>query len=284
MTYDCQGFSLSIRSCMPVPGALPGGRADASALEIVEGPIAERGTGERYGLAADGAVLVDLSPAARFLCSTRRIVVETGRDVDRDWVAALLVANALPAVLWRLGSMVLHGCAFAPRSASAAVAICGPSGTGKSVALARMLDLGAAAVADDAIRVALRGDVLIGSGLPGAYRRRTGRDPSGRTLVEIPMAQRLSEAPLAGIFITIAGPDGAPPRFERIKGPAALQAVLGQRHRADALKAIQDEGTLLPLTARVAALPVYRWLRPKGHPVLMEGELEFLTRVARSGT
>jgi hypothetical protein len=108
-------------------------------------------------------------------------------NADVSEIEALLVATALPAILWMRGRFVLHAAAVLMPGRDAAIAIAGPSGVGKSAALAQLIVRGAAVLADDSVSVAVGASGLIASGLPSVYFVRSddstnaGRGPA-RTL------------------------------------------------------------------------------------------------------
>jgi hypothetical protein len=276
-----RAYDLVIRSELPVPGAVAIARQETCDIEIVRGRIDVVGCGQQYRRVGD-ALLIDFPSRARFLCRHDHIEVDEAPGADMDRVTALLIANALPACLWMRHDLVLHASAFAPRGAGAVVAVCGPSGTGKSTALATFVARGAQVVADDTIRVVGGPDGPVASGLPGLYWLKAEADGETRTAVTVAPDRSLSRAPLAALFITMALEGGGRPYFDQVAGSAKLAALIQQLHRPAIGKLLELQTFVLPMLAQAANLPVYRWYRPIGPPVLEEAELDFLTQTIRN--
>ena len=220
----CIAYDRGVDTDRAIPGALPGG----------EGPGDDGGEAIRirwhasvapeerpvWTRAAD-ALWFDPPGVARYRCTTEGIDVMPIADADLDHVDALLIATALPALLWLQGDIVLHASAVVPPGDTRALAIAGPSGSGKSHRAAALLAEGARLVADDSI--AVRGGVC--SGLAGGYHLGM-RGAEDRPFHAVPDGCRA--APLGTVIVL----DDGPARYERLTGVAALQALLANRHRA----------------------------------------------------
>jgi hypothetical protein len=239
------GWGLRIDTEVAIPGALPAapGPFDIAVrlgpARPAQGSLYER-IGEGFAFTAPGV--------ARYRIEGAAVRVTPDPGADPALVAALLVATALPALMWARGDVVLHAAAAVMPGTTRAMVVCGASGIGKSTWLARAARAGAAALADDSLRVA--GD-LAAAGLPAARQARRG---GSRAVV--PVARTCAAAPLGAIVVMEPG-EGAP---VRLSGIAALQALLAQRHRPAAARLLRLDGAALArLAALAAAVPIVRW-------------------------
>ncbi|KQN21212.1 hypothetical protein ASE86_14655 [Sphingomonas sp. Leaf33] len=239
----------------PVIGAVPCETADAAAIRIrwhapVAAPPVERPVWTR---AAD-ALWFDPPGVARYRCTADTIDVTPVAGGASDMVDALLVATALPAVLWLDGAVVLHAAAVVPSGAARALAIAGPSGRGKSHLAAALVARGGAFVADDSIAVRLRGDAAVCAGLAGGYHLGAA-DADARPFHPIGVDRTRRAAALGTLVILddVAG-------YARLTGVAAVAALLANRHRASVPRLCGIEPRVLADMARLAsAVRVYRW-------------------------
>lgn len=255
-------YDLTVRSTLPIPGALPiaGGVAD---IEVREGAVADEGKAfGPYRLRADAKLVFEAPGVARYLCDAESIMVERIGDGD---VSGFLIATALPAVLWMRGEIVLHAAAAVMPGAAGAIAIMGASGSGKSTVLRAMVAMGARIVADDSLCVRGTG----GSGLAGGYF--LGEPPRAFH----PVADGLAAAPLAGIVL-LERSEGAP-EMKRLPKLEALTTLIGNRHRPriPVILGLQP-GLMVPLAELAGAVPVHVWKRREGATGLEAGEIALL--------
>lgn len=191
---------------------------------------------------------------ARYRCTTDTIDVTPIAGGASDMVDALLVATALPAVLWMNCAIVLHAAAVVPPGRRQALAFAGPSGCGKSRIAAALVTRGAALVADDSIAMRSVSGGPVCAGLAGGYHLGTS-DDAARTFHAVDPDRARRSAPLGTIVIL----DDAPGRA-RLTGVDAVVALLANRHRARVPRLYGIEGALLGDLARLAsAVRVYRW-------------------------
>lgn len=160
---------------------------------------------------------------------------------DLAHIDALLIATALPTLLWLQGDIVLHAAAVVPAGSGHALAIAGPSGSGKSHLAAALLAQGARLVADDSI--ALRG--IVCAGLAGGYHlgARGGEDRAFH-----PVSRACRSAPLGTLIVL----DDDPAPCARLTGVAAVRALLANRHRASVPRLCGLEPRALAGIARLA--------------------------------
>ncbi len=263
-----RGFGLTIDSTFAIPGALPvmsgSGRADIvigagctviGPVEAVSGPYSRSGD----------ALLLDVPGVARFLAlSAAQLVIEPCADADPEDVSALLIATALPMLLWMRGGFVLHAAGVLLPGAREAFAIAGRSGVGKSTLAHRLVEAGASFVGDDSLLVSADSGPPQVSGLsascflpaPGSTQRETRL---------IPEAMQARTAPLGAVIVlsrSALGTVGAP---VRLNGPAALEALLENRHRPRVPAIMGRSAAHLPITASLSRdVPIYRLAIPEG--------------------
>lgn len=207
----------------------------------------------------------------------KTITVHRSPHADPGLISIFLGGSVLAHVLTAEGLLVLH--ASAVEVEGRAVAILGPSGTGKSTLAALLCAAGAGLVADDVLRVdatdsgpvcfpGTRGLRLrpaassLGGGIEGASVRET---TDGRTAV---VPARLADAPLTLGAGLVPEPSREATRLEvrRLGAMEGLQELL--RHpRLTMWRAPEPIGKLFELTAEIAeALPLYRARVPWGPP------------------
>jgi hypothetical protein len=250
--------STSIRICWHPPiGAQPGDR-----------PIWLL-TGDALRFAAPGV--------ADYRCTPTMIDVTPTVGARDAMIEALLIATALPAVLWLQGDFMLHASAIVPhdRLDNAALAIAGASGCGKSRLAAAFLAKGADLVADDSIAVRMV-DQDQGSprcaGLAGGYHlagqgERTGQGGQGeRAFHPVADGHTRRVARLAAVVVLQDGPRACRTRLGVID---AIEALLANRHRPSVPRRCGLEPRALDDAALLArTVPVYRWPREEADALL----------------
>lgn len=252
---DYFGWGLTFRSELTISGGAPIrtgepdvrialGRATLTGRTIECPPY-------RFG---DGEIFLDVPDVARYLIEPDRIVVEPAAGAASDHVEALLIATAIPALLWLRGAYVLHAsCTVAPDGK--AVAFTGPSGSGKSLLCAQLVRSGWSLVGEDSITLKESMAELSAAGLPAALHiSRPPPEPrEPRTLLEVPPEQHRREALLNAIF-DLKPRAGAPLAVRRLNRVAALTALLTNRHRPAVPHGLRMEGDCLAKAASIAAV------------------------------
>lgn len=273
------GFGQVLDSDRAIAGTIPAPDAAApTGIAIRHHPPAPAAPAPIYTPGADG--LVFAAPlVGSYRCRPDAIDVTPHPDADPAVVAALLIATALPAVLWLQGCYVLHAAAVRLPGHDAAIALAGPSGIGKSTIAADVLARGGDLVADDSI--ALRGSVHA-SGLPGGLFEPI--DAARRRFVPVPCGRGLAGASLAAIFVlsrpaSDADAQGACVRLDPL---AAVQALLQHRHRPRVPDCLgRQRETLASCALSSAAIPVYAWPRRAGSIRLDEQEWTMLAAASQ---
>lgn len=265
-----QAFGLCVQSTLAIPGAQtlpPGDERSPVDLVIEEGAAAighiER-TGGPYLLTAQSLIFTALR-VARYHCRLdgTRVTVEPFPDASREEISHLLIATALPAVLWLRGYTVLHAATTVLAGQQRALAFVGDTGSGKSTLLKDLLDLGSHVVGDDALCLRLADEKIEASGLPSCLFLRSPVSPDGeRTAFQIPASHQLEHAELGAIVtLSDASPDdprNANSALTRLSGSDALAALLNHRHRGAIPSLLGHDPRVLQSLARIAAsVPVY---------------------------
>lgn len=251
-----RAWNLRVRSAIPLPGAMPLPPAGDTGVDLdialasaalvglraVEGPY-------RYGR---NGVAFTVPGIAHYRCDAARIAVDPLPGARAADVAALLVATAIPAVLWMRGDVVLHAAAAVLPGTTRAVTVLGRSGSGKSALLSRALAMGASIVADDSVRVGVGPNGLRISGLPGGYFAPLAADRADRAFHPVPPAQQHADAD-PGALVVLG--DAAP---GRLGGGGAVAALLAHRHRPRVARLLGLEPAALAMIARLCReRPIY---------------------------
>jgi hypothetical protein len=273
------GYDLVIQSEFHLPGAAKATSASAPQITITASPVHAPHPTKLYSL-TDGAIHGIAPGIATFTCcADGQIRVQADPSCDAATAAKLIVASALPAMLWMRGDIVLHAAIAIPSSGSRAVAICGPSGAGKSTVLSQLLKRGARIVADDSARITPMEGMWQASGLPGGYYASAGRGGrlADRTFVLVPPEHRKTIAPLCFLLELARGDPEALASFERLKGGDALAALLRARHRPVVARLLDTEAHYLSTFAAMThAIRIFRWVRPEGAVMVTENEFNQL--------
>lgn len=294
------GYGMRIRSDVPLLGAslvddlpLSEEMRAAAELRVRVGQITEAEPAKTlgiYSLRADG-LLADVPDVARYLCLRKGgLWVDRVRDAHPQDVHDLLIATALPAMLWLQGQgVVIHAATFMLPNTHAAIAIAGASGMGKSTVLQGLLERGATVVGDDTAWVTERHGRPWVSGLPGCVRARVHRSPllhgsavhGDRQEIAVPVAQQVTGAELAGVCVLERTLDAPTAAFDRIHGVEALYSLIAHLHRPRVPRLLGRDENVLQYCAQLASrVGVYRWRRTSGSEGLEPSELQCLLGIA----
>ena len=285
----CIGFGCRIATDIVLPGALLDD--DPGLPQIVIRREASRFADSASGptLRVDGAALcfAPLGVAEYWCRATDPATIHSTIDVTpdpnaaEDEIAALLIATALPGLLWLQGAFILHAAAVQMPGCDQAIAIAAPSGTGKSTMLAALVARGARVLADDTICLRTdNGTTIEASGLPGGYFARAADDDVNRRFVAFDPSCAVVQADLRAIFFLTRHADDIPTGFARLTSLQGLTALLAHRHRAAIPALLGDTGRCLAAATRIARLPAYAWCRSTGSIPLTRAEWKAMCRLS----
>ncbi|MFM5893577.1 MAG: HPr kinase/phosphorylase [Novosphingobium sp.] len=203
----------------------------------------------------DGEAIIYCNPAGNFRCFADSIEIAPGEPLDLEDLGTLLVANALPAVLWLRGAFMLHA-ACVRLADGTTVAIAGPSGAGKSRLAASLVEAGAQLIADDSVALALVDDRVSAAGLPGGWFARNP-DTGRREFKQAPGEPAAGPASID--LLAILGDGDAATLSHPL---AAFEALMQHRHRPQVPLLLGQQAQVLQRAARIAkglslaALPI----------------------------
>ena len=266
--FGYRAFGLNIASELEIPGGIrvdqpvsdadiviAAGDTSIGAVEAVNGPYSRNGD----------ALLFDAAGVARYYApSPDKLFVEPYYGANPRHVGELLIATALPMLMWMRGGIVLHAAGIVPAGMEQAIAIAGRSGIGKSTLAAGVIDAGGRLVGDDSLWLTVQDDTPIVSGL-SATLFRSDDSAEHRTEIVIPSQSRAEHARLAAIIVIGKTDENATLSVNRLHGANAIEALLKNRHRPIIPAILGLEAALLPQTMlHCRTLPIYEFTMQKG--------------------
>ncbi|RXD02125.1 hypothetical protein EQZ23_18425 [Sphingomonas sp. UV9] len=272
----CIGFDRIIDTDLPIEGTRtapePLGGNEDEAIRICWGRAIPVPTSAPpiWSLAEDG--LHFAAPGvAEYRCTPTRIDVIPIEGAPQDMIEALLIATALPAALWLQGDFMIHAAAVIPHDRTeGALAIAGPSGSGKSRLAAAFMARGAFLVADDSVAVRQAGSEDASrqgcAGLSGGYHLWIQGGEGTRAFHPVADARARRSARLAAVVVL---DDGSRASRTRLGAIEAVEALLANRHRPSVPRHCGLEPRSLRDAVRLAQrIPVYRWPRDDADALL----------------
>lgn len=140
--------------------------------------------------AAPGAYLLTIPDVGRYLVQRGETIdIEIAAGAEPAAVRLFLLGNVRAALLHQRGELPLHAATLVPPMGKEAVALCGPSGMGKSTLAAELAWRGWRMVADDLTRVTMSGAAAIA--WPGEARIKLWRDACDRLGLDIASLERV---------------------------------------------------------------------------------------------
>lgn len=239
------GFGLELVSDLWVPGAVaiaPQTNACSVRIAILDACAAD----PEVQFVCEGEAIVYRHPTGIFRCFPDRIEITPREPLDLEDLGALLIANALPAVLWQRGAFVLHA-ACVRLSGGLTIAIAGPSGAGKSRLAAGFVAAGAELIGDDSLALTVNEDGVLASGLPGGWFSRD-KDSSSREFVPTPAGQAGAMVRLD--LLAVLGEAGS--AFHHLAPLAALEILMQNRHRPQVPDLLGLRGQVLSHAVKIA--------------------------------
>lgn len=266
--FGYRAFGLNIISEFEIPGGIQvaqivsnadiviaAGDSSIGNVHAVRGPYSRNGK----------ALLFDAAGVARYYApSPEHLYIEPYSGADHRDVSALLIATALPMLMWMRGGIMLHAAGIVPAAMEQALAIAGASGVGKSTLAASLIQAGGHLVGDDSVWLTLHENKAMVSGL-SAIVFRTHGVAAPRTQIKVPSSSQVENAQLAAIIILRIAEEKAKPRINRLQGADAIEALLKNRHRPKIPAILGLEAELLPQTMlHCRALPIYEFSMTMG--------------------
>ncbi|WP_423605569.1 hypothetical protein [Sphingomonas sp. MS122] len=232
----------------------------------------------------EGDALCFTAPGiAEYRCRSARIDVTPHPAASETEVAAMLIATALPALLWMRGRFVLHAAAAQLPGWDRAIAIAGASGSGKSTILAQLVAAGGSIVGDDTIVIDTAERLGEASGLAGGYFLGGGQG-AARDFHPVPRDRSLARAPLGAILVLSRGDAGAAQAVARLAPVEAVAQLLVHRHRPRVPALLGRHMAILADSALLArTIPLYSWSYSAGTGELAAWEWAALARCAGAG-
>lgn len=254
--YSC--FGLSIRSAIALPeiaedsSPADGGRP---AIAITIGPVPSELPGApppAHGVQASGDdILLTVKDVARYLIrGGREIVVDASAGGGARSIRLFLLGSAFGVLCYQRGLLLLHANAIVARGE--VVAFAGRSGAGKSTLAAHFQSAGYQVLCDDVCVVSFDegGRPLAWPGLPRLKLWREAASSFGHDCemlepaidglekynVPLAAAARGGLYPLRRLYVLSALAPGATGQITRLRGAAAVEAVLAQSYRGQYLK------------------------------------------------
>lgn len=281
------GYRLRTELALNALPALPPGDAADIELSLGEAPLALAApvsSNPFVEIDEDGTVLVRIGERLRF-------VVRHGRQVVLDNTSNALAREIEPFLFGIVAGVLLHQKGVLALHASSviidgvAVAMCGPSGRGKSTLAAALSAAGHGLVTDDICRIGFSGDDALAFSGPSRLRlwpdavRALGRSPEslepGRPghpkAVLIEPRQETGPMPLGAIIRLNVDSRIDAPRIERLAGPSAVMPAEEIIYRIRLSRLLGRRiGVFQDLTRLAAMVPVFRLVRPEGRTDLAE--------------
>lgn len=263
-----RAFGLNIASEFEIPGGISldepvpdadivigAGDTSIGIVDAINGPYTRNGK----------ALLFDAAGVARYYApSPGQLFIEAYHGASIQNVGELLIATALPMLMWMRGGIVLHAAGLVPAGMEQAIAIAGPSGIGKSTLAAGFMEAGGRLVGDDSLWLTVKGDIPIVSGL-SAMLHKSDASSEPRTEIAIPSQSRGETAQLAAIIVLRIADERPAPCTNRLQGANAIEALLKNRHRPKIPAILGLEAALLPQTIlHCRTLPIYEFTMQKG--------------------
>jgi len=270
-----------VRSAIELPETAPWRSPDRPVdIEIQTGSVpAETGRlaveAPYLRMSADGSVIFDAMPHARFLVTANRVVVDLSHGPE-DWGwRPILLGPVLAVVCYLRGLLPLH--ASAVRVRGRAVAFAGRSGAGKSTLAAALCDRGYPLVTDDISPVAsITTEPLVHPTYPGlklsdatlsaleVTQRDFTRIPLGDQKFQVPAVDAFDQGPLPldRVYVIEDAVDESEDRVEAIGGSDAFQRLGAEIYRPEIGRFLFSRSTLFTLAAQLSSrISVRRLIR-----------------------
>jgi hypothetical protein len=218
------GYGLLFDSDIAIAGMVDAPeKANAADISIRLGPIVRETDQPVYRL-HNGQIIFTAAGVGSYHIGQNMILIERFANCDIALLQALLIATALPTLLWLRGGFVLHAAGILLKGDDGMTVIAGPSGSGKSRLAMKFVKQGATLCGDDSLVLTDSGGTIRASGLSGGLWTgpHTSRSFEGVSGCSRPL-------PIGRIFLL--GEEGECDSPHRLEPVHAVAAVLRNRHR-----------------------------------------------------
>ena len=227
-----------------------------------------------------GRVTLSVPRLCRMRCAVGQIEVEPCEEADPTQLQAVIVATAIPTVLWIEQALVLHAGAVLLPGRDRATLVAGHSGVGKSTMIKALTARGARLIADDSVRLVAGDTCWRASGLPGGWF--FDRPDGSRRFHRLASGSCPSEAAVGEVLFMSRTP--AAWAIGEVRGAAAVEAVLVHRHRPQVPALLGRADAVFRQSAGFAAVTrCWSWCRHAGTADLTDGEYDRLLALSACG-
>jgi len=268
------GYGLRLDSQLAVPGAVAADDTAPPDVMITLESARPMEPVPLYTVTEDGLIFA-CRQVATYRIARDSIAVVPDPTAPPAAVSAMLVATALPAMLWLRGRFVLHAAA-AQLPHGPALAIAGATGSGKSTVLAQLAASGATLIGDDTVAFD-SATGTIATGLSGGWFETSAEGV--RQFASASPDQSSNGAAIHAILVLEADPTGTA-ETTRLTPVGAVARLLANRHRPKVPTLLgRSRETLHLATLLATEIPVYSWRRQAGKATLTPAEWDMLRRI-----
>ena len=188
-------YGLTVRSDIPLPGAMESSETDAVDVEAVLGKIPEflRGSREKgYGTWTNhfiNAWFFTPGAAEFYIEGGKKIIIEPIEDPNWDLVASLLLSAGMSLIFLQRNEPVIHGSALALQDQ--AFIVSGDSGAGKSTVSFELLKKPYGFLADDTVHLHRKDGVFVAE--PSYPQQKLCRDQAERLGLDLQKLRYIDE-------------------------------------------------------------------------------------------
>jgi hypothetical protein len=291
-------FGLTFASELELPDAEPATGTPDVRIHFGDAPqqlVAPVAAGRRWQ-ASPGEALVSLAGIARlYITNGNDVSVAREPGATADDLAFAIMRSAIGPVLHQRRFLVLHASAIHPQEGPA-IAVAGPTRSGKSTVLFTSLRRGWRMITDDIAPIAAgaSGEVCIWSGSPvvGLWRDTLDHFSVDADRLSV-VRSRVSKfnyrsqsgtqagAHILGAVVLLEQEAKADLRCERLEGRQAFEATRANVRGLGLAEAQDRLGTFERVAAVVNSIPVFRITRPSGDLTAADRIVDTIAEIAR---
>jgi hypothetical protein len=259
MKRRMRGFGLLIESEIEIPGCLP---ADDFAIQpdvTITRQVREMQSDQPLYRMEHGEIIFAPADVGKFCIGEKSITMQLLPDADMAYATALLIATALPALLWLRGHFILHAAGIRMPGEQGVTAIVGASGSGKTTIARQLLDAGATLVGDDGLCLTMGAKQIFASGLPGGVHYWKGEE----RIFEPYAGPQADPLPLQRVILLTERQDRESLQF--VQNVDVVEMLLRNAHRPKIPLLLGRQGDLIAISSAIARqVHVLKWTRAEG--------------------